>query len=218
MSTRWFVGILVAVAALASNATAGQWYSGADVGYAQNEFRPSYVFVSGRAPETYKNDSDGAELGLYVGCAERVVNRLSIACQLRATLSSSEWTLSLPDEPATFSYEVPYTLGLSVLPTLQVTDNIWLFAELGLVSGLVNEQKTSSTRSSYDFDEWRGGTLFGCGAGFSVTDVLTISLHYRVTSYDSFSYRTFLPNGDWEETVTDDPTTVSCSLACTYRL
>jgi opacity protein-like surface antigen len=217
MSTRWFVRTLVAVVALASNATAGQWYAGADIGYVENDFEPAYVFASERAPLSYVNESDGAELGLYVGCAQQVAGRLSVAGQFRATLNNVEWTLSLPEEPATFCYEIPYTLGLSVLPTLQITDSIWIFGELGLVSGRVREEKTSSVRSSYDFDEARGGTVFGCGVGYNVTEEVTMSLQYRVTSYDSFSYRTFLPNGDWEETITDNPSTASYSLGCTYR-
>ena len=124
----------------------------------------------------------------------------------------------LPDEPAAFSYDVQVNLGLSVIPVIHICRNLDLYVELGLTLGDVEEQKNSSVRSSYDFDDWVTGYVWGFGLGFMANDRVGITAQYRNVDYDDFVYKSFLPDGSHWETITDSPRSgaYSVSVFCTF--
>lgn len=207
--------IAALVLGLTVSAQAGRWYAGVDLGYVEHEFTPTYTFTYDRAPKDFVDKADGMEIGISGGYSEPVCPYFSMACQTRLTFNESEWTLST-DDPAELQYEIPLTCSLTVVPTFTVTEKVLLFLETGFIGGSVSEKKSSAVHSSYDFSEWRTGCTIGAGIWLSIGDKTGVSVVYRRAEFDSFSYKSYMPDGTHWETVQDDPVTDSYSIGLTY--
>lgn len=207
--------ITVLTVGMALPALAGRWYAGVDLGYVEHEFTPAYTFTYGREPTSFVDESDGMELGISGGYSEPVCPYFSIACQTRLAVNESEWSLTT-DEPANLLYEIPFTWSLTVVPTFTITEKVLAFFETGFISGAVSEEKSSPVESSYDFSEWRTGITLGLGVWIGIDERMGVSVTYRRAEYDSFSYKTYLPDGTHWETVQDDPVADSYNIGLTW--
>lgn len=180
-------------------------------------FKPSYRFLDGSAPSSFRNEEQGTVLGLGVGYLKQMNDQFSVSLSGHLTYQKAEWTLYLPWEPASFSYEIPYTFGLTLSPSWHPNDQWRLFAELGVISGQVKERKASTATSYYDADEWAAGVLLGAGVGYKINDQLELTLSYRDLKYNDIDYQTFLPDGSQRAAVSDSPRSNYTALGLRYR-
>jgi opacity protein-like surface antigen len=203
--------VLLVMLAMTGVAQAGQWYVGADIGAVDHEFTPTYAPCSGIPDVEFKNEDSGYLFGVNGGYMQEVCNIFSIGFQAHVSVNNSEWALNLPD-PANFSYEQPYTWGLSVVPVIKLCKKSALVLEAGLIQGSVKEYKYGSLETNYDVSETIGGTLLGAGISYELTDSMDVIVKYQRTDFSSFAYKTISPAGTQVETVWDNPTAVSWSL------
>lgn len=207
---------LLAVVLISGVAQAGQWYVGVDVGSIDYEFTPTYSFVSGRPDTEFKNEASGTEIGLNGGYMQEISDLLSVGFQAHVSANDAEWTLTLPD-PADFSYEQPYTWGLSLVPVIKLWKGTSLVLEAGLVQGSVKQKKYGSPESNYDVEETIGGTLLGAGLSYALKDNMDVIIKYQRTDFFDFAYKTTSPDGALVETVWDDPIAESWRLGMVVR-
>ena len=203
----------------ADQAQAEGWFGGIETGYIEHKFSPLYSFPSGGADSSFTNNADGFELGLVGGYTFDISERFTIPVQARGTWNDSKWTLYLDNEPAWFSYEIPFTLGLNTQPTFMITDRLGVFVELGVLTGQINEEKNSpsSDRSSYDYSEWTLGYDLGGGVSYRFSESLEARLSYRKTWFENFSYEGRLPSGQVRERISDEPESQSLTLSLLFR-
>ncbi len=194
-------------------ALAEGWYVGAEVGEVNHEFFPDYTFRTGAPNIQFVNRSDGTELGIIGGYEKKVCNFFSTRFQARGSWNDSEWALFLPNEPANFRYSIEYNVGLSVVSVVHLHRFINILFELGLQQGYVEEKKDSPVTSSLDFAEWVGGTVIGYGISSNISETVSIALSYREADFDQLSYKSYLPNGTHQETISDEPEAESYTLS-----
>ena len=195
------------------------WYAGVELGQIDHYYLPEYTSAYNGEISSFRNDSDGTEIGLLAGISLPVAQQFSVAIEARIARNDSEWTLYLPNEPASFSYEIPTTVALSAKPVFQFNEQISVFGEIGFASGDVREWKSSpaADRSSYDFSEWVEGWVWGLGVAFHLSEAWSLHAVYRETDYSGLEYKTYLPNGTHHETVRDNPETEAISMGLIYR-
>lgn len=105
---------------------------------------------------------------------------------------------------------------MSAAPGIELGSGLSLFAEIGLGYAYVREKKASPVTSSYDNSEWVPGWLWGAGIRYRIDDHLALSLGYRQVQYESFRYRSRLPDGSHTETIKDEPRSDTTTLALRY--
>ncbi len=202
-----------------SHAQAAGWYAGLEAGQRNLTFEPQYTFVDGRPPTSFTNRTDGPRFDLLVGRRAVLNDRWTLGIEAGAGISTAEWTLRLveDDEPSEFAYSLPFDVRVSVVPEMRLTDRVALLARLGGGMGRVREAKTSTTRSSYDFDKLQPTYALGGGVQFAFSERFGVRAEYRWQSYSSFSFDTFGPSGARVEHVTDAPVMQGFSLGITRR-
>jgi opacity protein-like surface antigen len=194
------------------------WYAGIDIGSIDHHFYPEYTEAGSGEVSSFRDDADGLEAGLLAGVSIPLARRFSMAVQARIARTNSEWTLYLPNEPADFSYKIPTTFALSIVPAFQLSERVSIFGELGYINGDVNERKTSPSadRSSYDFSDWVDGRQWGLGLAFSLNPDWSLQAVYRETDYSDFDYKSYLPNGMNLESIKDSPEAESFGVGLIY--
>jgi len=196
----------------------GGWYFGMEGGYIQHKFNPHYTPTDGSGSFDFTDRSEGTEMGLVAGYGFGLNERFSLLAQLRGSWNNSEWNYNLLSEPARFKYDNPFNFELSAQPTFKLTNKLGIFATLGIVSGLFNEEKTSGspTEGDYDARDWLFGHTLGGGISYQITNSLECRLSLRKSFYDELTYRDFLPSGGQKNFISDKPETQTLSLAFIY--
>ena len=207
---------LIAGLPLSGSASDGLFVQ-AGAGYGEVTFEPHYRFVDGSPSRAFRDQKQDGVKSLGVGYQKQLNDRISVGVSAEYIRQDVEWTLYLPSEPASFSYEIPNTVGLMLTPAWHPTEDWRLFAELGAISGQLKERKYSSVTSHYDADEWVGGVLVGVGVGYRFHDHLELTLGYRELRYGDLNYRSYLPNGTHRAHVEDSPTGKYTSIGLRYR-
>ena len=212
--------LIVAVLGLAccgGAAWAGTWSVSAEGGYVIHDFEPHYTFTGDRADRDFENRAHGAELRLAGVYDIELHERVTLGLSAYAGANDAEWTLKT-DEPASLTYDIPYTFGICATPSISLVGGLSVFAELGIGQGLVHQEKTSPVSSHYDYEEWTTSYSLAAGLRYVLTENLSVFALYRSTTYEDFSYRTHLPDGTHHETITDEPETTTVSGGVLIRL
>lgn len=195
------------------------WFGGIEAGRVDHSFSPDYTFVDGSRPNSrFVNETDGFEIGLVGGYTKSLDERVGVDGLVRAGWNDAEWTLYLPSEPAWFKYSIEYSLGASIRPHMEIISGVGLFLEAGLQMSYIEESKASPSadRTSYDASEWILGYTLGLGISASVNEDISVALLYREVEFNTLNYNAHLPDGTLVNTIKDDPTAESISLALTY--
>ena len=184
---------------------AGQSFFGLDLSYTETTFEPQYTFTYDRPPVGYKNIAYGTDLDLLGGYRFQLAPLFSVGVGGSLGISTAEWSTDTTDPIAHLEYRLPYRLFATVQPAVHLLNRFRLFGELGIGSGYIEEKKDSFLRSRYDESRWLWGYRLGAGIGYEFMRDTEISVAYRYTGYEDFSYQTHLPDGTHWETVTDEP-------------
>lgn len=200
---QWITGALTTVGILASQGVAAQYYLGVEAGHEDLSFKPEYRFVSGAPDRTFDNQAEGLVASVVGGYRLTSTNDFSLDAEGRLSISNSDWTLSLT-EPASFRYDLPVNLALSLLPAYRISKNFSVFAEAGLALGKIRERKSTESpdKSRYDEETWRPGFIAGFGISLAVGDGWSLRAGYRRTWYKNHDFYTYDANGTQVETVT----------------
>lgn len=197
---RYCTAALCAFGAIAPAAHGGDYYGGAELASDHLVFRPEYSFASGRPNASYDDQAYGKALGVFAGRRWQVGANVSLAVEARLAKSNTAWRLALPD-PASFTYAIPYTASLSLLPSLGLGSRVALYAELGIATGRIEQRKDAAVGSRYDVAQWRPGWIAGGGLAFALDDRWGARLGYRRIRYASLAYDSRLADGSRVESV-----------------
>lgn len=214
---RWVGTALFLQGVVMSPPAAAQAYVGAEVGHEKIAFKPTYRFVDGSADQAFHNQAAGTSFGLAAGYRWKTAEGFSLDLHGRMSASHNQWTLSLP-EPATFRYDLPLSVSLSLAPAFQVNERLALFAEAGLALGRIREQKQSPTASRYDIQTWQPGGLVGLGARWALDERWTLRLAHHRVGYRSHGFDTFDAGGRQVESVRSRVTQGVTTLALVRTL
>ena len=196
---------------------AAEGYVGGGLGVGQLRFEPYYTYYGGGTPDTFDNRTTGVHVDLVGGQRFAVGGPFSLGWRGVVGVNGQTWTLVLPDEPASFTYSLPYTLVMSVVPEVRVSSRVSVFGGIGGGVGRVREIKDSPTSSTYDHQAFRGVVMFSGGVRIQSsagTDVFTQYDHLRSSA---FGYDTFTAAGDRIEHVRDAPKAHSVSFGVAVR-
>jgi opacity protein-like surface antigen len=193
------------------------WFVELGAGHGKQSFEPLYHYVDGGTPDQFKNDDAGFAGSLRLGHQQRLADRFGLGLSAEFIYQGANWTLTLPDEPADFDYEIPYTFSLSLQPDWELTPDWRVFAELGLAYGQVRERKQSPRTSQYDAEEWLTGLVLGAGVSYRLSDQTDLSLSYRQIRYEDLQYRSYWMDGTHAETIEDSPRADLTLLSLRYR-
>lgn len=209
--------VLIFMCAVASArvAYASPLYVGTELDYAAVKFAPHYSFMSGAPDKAYTDRADGAEFRMLAGYGWQLNNTFSLDFRTHFGLNSAVWELDTT-EPAHLEYKIPYTFGISLLPSARIMSKVSLLAEIGLEQGYIHEKKDSPVTSSYNFSKWVEGYSIGGGASYDLSRHFKASLLYRYMEYNHISYDTHLPDGTLSERVEDRPSMWSLNIGMTY--
>lgn len=199
----------------AHTAYASPWYVGTELDYAALKFTPHYSYISGAPDNGYTDRAEGIEFRMLAGYGVQLNKTFSLDFQTHFGLNSAVWDLDTA-EPAHLEYKIPYTYGISLLPSARITDKASLLAEIGLEQGYIQEKKDSPVTSSYNFSRWVGGYSIGGGASYDLSRHFKVSLFYRYREYNHLSYDTHLPDGTLSEIVKDRPSIWSINIGMSY--
>jgi opacity protein-like surface antigen len=149
---------------------------------------------------TFDNQADGSIGSIVTGYHWKSGKILSLDLQGRLSVNSNSWQMALP-EPASFRYDLPLNLAVSLLPSFHLSEKFAVFAEAGLALGKIREQKTAATTSRYDVEKWRPGIVAGFGLHLALDERWSVHAGYRRTWYQDHEFATYLANGTQVETV-----------------
>ena len=133
----WMLSALMIPGAMIFQPVAAQSYVGVELSRENISFKPTYQFVNGTADQSFHNRASGATGGVVVGYRWKPAQGLSWDLHGRLSGSDNAWKLSLPEESATFRYDLPVSLSFSLAPVWQVSDKVALFAEAGVAVGKI---------------------------------------------------------------------------------
>jgi opacity protein-like surface antigen len=201
VSKRWIGGSVILLGALASQGASAQYYLGGEVGSEHLSFKPEYRFVNGDPNRGYDNRANGSLGGVVGGYHWQFAKDCSLDVQGRLSVSDSAWEMALP-EPASFRYDLPVNVAVSVLPSFNLTEKFAVFAEAGLALGKIRERKLAVTSSQYDIEKWRPGIVAGLGVSLALDERWSVRAGYRRTWYQNHEFNTYSANGAQVETVT----------------
>ena len=201
----WMLGTVAALGLVAWNSSAAEsYYVGAEIASEHLSFGPDISFVDGRPNRSFDDQAYGSSVGVLAGYRWKARPDFSIALQGRLSASDAAWKQELL-EPASFKYAVPVNTAVSLLPTFQASENLALFAEVGLAMGKIQERKSAVTTSTYDVQKWQPGGVAGAGMSVAVADRWSVRIGYRRTWYKELRYNTYLANGTQVETNSSKP-------------
>jgi opacity protein-like surface antigen len=201
--------------ATAHTAYASPLYVGTEVGYAALKFTPRYSLADGTPDAGYTDRAEGIEFRMLAGYGVQLNKTFSLDLQTHFGLNSAVWDLDTA-EPAHLEYKIPYTYGISLLPSARITEKASVSAEIGLEQGYIQEKKDSSVSSSYNFSKWVSGYSLGGGASYDLSKHFKVSLLYRYRKYNHISYDTYFPDGTLSEMVEDRPSISSITVGMSY--
>ena len=209
--------ILIAACVLTAGAAmAGNWYTGIDAGYIEQQYHASYTYTEpGHTPDKYLDHAYGVEVNMLGGYRFELHERVSLSAQVRASANDAEWNLFIPDEPSYLEYESPYAVFLSLVPAIRIVSQAEVFGELGIGQGYVKEEKVSPIGSSYDYSGWENAYVWGFGLRCKVSERVGLFAEYRHAGLDEFCYKSCLPDGRHWETVKDEPESSVYSVGVT---
>ena len=209
----WTLSALVIAGAIVSQPATAQSYVGIEIGREDISFKPNYQFVNGSADQSFHNRASGAIGGLVVGHRWKPAQGLSWDLHGRLSGSDNAWRLALPEESATFRYDLPVSLSFSMAPVWQVSDKVALFVEAGVAIGRIRERKQAPITSHYDIRTWRPGLLAGLGAHVALDDRWALRLGYHRIGYRARDFDTFDAAGRQVEAVRSRVTQRETTLA-----
>jgi opacity protein-like surface antigen len=207
--------IFMYVVVTAHTAYASPLYVGTELDYAALKFTPHYSYTSGAPDKGYTDRAEGIEFRMLAGYSVQLNKIFSLDFRTHFGLNNAVWDLDTT-EPAHLEYKIPYTYGISLLPSARITDKASLLAEIGLEQGYIQEKKDSPVSSSYNFSKWVGGYTVGGGASCDLSRHFKVSLFYRYREYNHISYDTHLPDGTLSEIVEDRPSIWSINIGMSY--
>jgi opacity protein-like surface antigen len=188
-----------------SPAAADGWFAGLSVGPQQERFMPFYTEFDGGATTRFDNRTTGTTVNLFAGRHLRLGDRIEMAWQASVGISSFEWSLFLPEEPADIRYAIPFTIVGSVLPEVHVGGPVSLFAEVGAGAGRVRQTKEAPTTSTYDQHVTRPALAAGAGVRIEASPRLDVVAQYRYLRYGGFDYDASTLSGELIEHVRETP-------------
>jgi opacity protein-like surface antigen len=192
-------------AAMCGSAVAEGFYLGIEGARERITFKPHYYMLDGTPDGSFTNRARGNSAGLLLGHRWQLAPRVSLALEGRLSASDTRWTLSIPEEPARFRYDIPYSAAVTLQPTVHVTEVIGVYAEGGFAYGRIRERKSAPATSAYDARGWREGRVLGAGVSLKVGQAWSARVGYRETRYSSLSYTARLGDGTPVERVRDRP-------------
>ncbi|MBA4741401.1 MAG: porin family protein [Azoarcus sp.] len=196
---------LAATLPAAGHAWAGGFYWGLEGAHERITFEPHYFTLDGVPDGSFTDRARGNAGSLVLGHRWQAANRFSIAVEARASASDTDFTLSIPEEPASFRYDIPYAAAITVQPTLHLSDAISVYAEGGFSYGHLREKKSSPSSSAYNESGWRSGTLLGAGVNLRLGQAWSARLGFREIRYGSLRYTSRLADGSAVELISDRP-------------
>lgn len=215
MRTGVVIFVIGSLLGLASTATAqeGGWYAGAGGGKLNTKYLPYYTYYLGGTPDQFENKADGLQLELFAGRRlRRLDDGWSLSLEGKASYSSFEWSLSIPEEPSELEYSQRWRFALSVVPEVQF-GRLSLYADIGGGAGRVHEVKTTTDArvSRYDYDKIKPTLNVGAGLKVKASEGFDVFAHvghvrYFNVEYDSFANQIgMLPYVGKVEHITDKP-------------
>ncbi|MFA5626444.1 MAG: outer membrane beta-barrel protein [Thiohalomonadaceae bacterium] len=199
---RWICGVVTALGMVASQGVAARYYLGVEAGHEHLSSRPEYSFVSGKPNQTFDNQAHGSSIGVIGGYHWKTTKDFSLDVQGRLSVSDTTWKMTLP-EPASFRYDIPVNVAISLLPSFHFTKNFAAFAEAGLALGKIRERKSTVTTSQYNIEKWRPGIVVGLGMSLALDERWSMRAGYRHTWYKNHDFNTYSAvNGMQVESVT----------------
>ena len=216
MISRIVAGLLILVAPSIAAAQNANWYAGGALAHVDTRFEPDYNVLATGEDVKFLNEADGLQVEATVGRRHRLHDRFSLGYQGTFSFNNVEWTLSLPSEPAEFTYALPRTIVVAVVPEVTVHRVISVFGEIGTGAGFVHQTKSSSPRSSYDYEAWRPVFAIGGGARVKVASKAAIVVSYRHVAYSGYEFDTFNPAGVRIEHVKDAPCASGVSFGLAF--
>jgi len=218
---RLVIAVVAAVFGVPSTSSAqgieSSWYAGGALGHTAERFMPHYTSYVGDTPSTFENDANGLAVDLLVGRRIGLSRVWSFALQGAASFNRFAWSLSIPAEPATLDYSLPYAFAVSAAPELHIGSVLVVYADAGIGTGRVRETKTSVTASAYDFDQMQ--PLVSVGGGVKIALGARAEAFARVGQrrYREHAFDTFTPANVKTEHVTDAPRATSVTVGLTTR-
>jgi opacity protein-like surface antigen len=185
------------------------------VGQMHARFQPDYQTLAGGEDQQFINEADGLQVDVIAGRRQRLDRKFSLGYQGTFTANRAKWTLSLPDEPATFQYSLPRAVIASVVPELHLAGSVSIFGEVGGGAGRVHQIKTASPYSTYEYDNWRGAVAAGGGVRVKVGACVDLFAAFRQVRYAGYEFDTFNPQGVHVEHVKEAPRARGFSIGLT---
>ena len=209
---------LVLLSTMAGAGDLGSWYVRGGGGYVEHKFEPGYIDVGETEVSSRFTDmAYGMEASFAAGYQFKLIEKLSLAVQLRGGINDAEWTLDLPDEPAHFVYEIPYTYTFSLVPAVELVAGLGVFAEVGVGQGYIHQEKDSPADSSYDECDWRTAYTWAAGLTYKAMDRWSVFVEYRKSCYDDYTFDSHFPDGTLAETISDEPSSEIYSAGVSYE-
>lgn len=185
-------------------AAAEGFYGGLEVARERLRFAPEYT-VNGIPDGGFVNRATGRAGSLFAGHRWAMSPTWSLALEARLSVSDTRWRLRIPDEPASLRYDIPYSAGVTVQPTIHVSDRVSLFIEGGLALGRIQERKSGSPDSNYNERSWRPGLALGAGMNVRLGEAWSARFGYREARYREISYSSRDAGGNVVERIRDKP-------------
>jgi opacity protein-like surface antigen len=216
------VALLAASTLSAPSAAAQSWYLGIGAGSHTLRWEPKYALVADPSVTfaAFDNTASTTAIDVVVGATVVSTGRFRLDVDALATVNGAAWTLNLPDEPARFTYRMPFTALLTARPGIQVSERARVFAAVGLGAGRVQERKTSPSADRSSYDEVRGlnGVVTGgVGAQLDLAAGFALRAEYRYVQHTRFEYETRLPSGTRLERISDAPSQSGLALTLLRR-
>ena len=111
-----------------------RWYIGADLSRVDDRFQPHYTVVADGEPSQFDNRAHGLGSDLFVGRQYFLGKMFSIGGQATVGTNRTQWSLSIPSEPADFNYRLPYRVVVTVVPEVHVKPRLSILRLIRLLN------------------------------------------------------------------------------------
>ncbi len=195
------------------------WFAGVDGGYVIHTFDIETTSSDGVSTEQTTDRAKGGSVSLVGGYRIPMSSWFSASLRVHGGLSGAERETRTA-EPATLTYAIPYNYGAALIPEIhpgRFQKIASLFAILEGGQGYVEASKISAGSTSYDEGEWLTSYSVGVGSRIALANRLELSLIYKYTGYDSFTWSTVPTDESPSKTITGDFSTISYLVGLAYR-
>ena len=195
------------------------WFVGGDAGYVIHTFDISTTSSDGLSTEEVSSRAKGGSVNLVGGYRIPMSSWFSASLRVHGGLSGAERETRTA-EPATLTYAIPYNYGAALIPEIhpgRFQKIASLFAILEGGQGYVEASKISAGSTSYDEGEWLTSYSVGVGSRIALANRLELSLIYKYTGYDSFTWSTVPTDESPSKTITGYFSTISYLVGLAYR-